>query len=80
MRRFQEVSQRTAAGQPVRWTDLALDVGYFDQAHFIHDFQAFAGLTPSAAPGATRGSITTMFLFPSEDKFLQDTFRCRALS
>jgi AraC-like DNA-binding protein len=48
VRRFQEVLQRITGGQPVRWADLALDAGYFDQAHFIHDFQAFAGLTPSA--------------------------------
>ncbi len=48
VRRFQEVLQRTTREQPVRWTDLALEAGYFDQAHFIHDFQAFAGLTPSA--------------------------------
>ncbi len=48
VQRFQEVLQRITREQPVRWTDLALDAGYFDQAHFIHDFQAFAGLTPSA--------------------------------
>lgn len=46
--RFQEVLQRITEGQSVRWADLALDSGYFDQAHFIHDFQTFAGLTPSA--------------------------------
>jgi AraC-like DNA-binding protein len=46
--RFQEVLRRITRGQPVRWADLALDYGYFDQAHFIHDFQAFAGLGPSA--------------------------------
>jgi len=46
--RFQEALQRTTQGQPVQWAELALDCGYFDQAHFIHDFQAFAGLTPSA--------------------------------
>jgi AraC-like DNA-binding protein len=46
--RFQEVLRQTTRGQPARWADLALDCGYFDQAHFIHDFQAFAGLTPSA--------------------------------
>lgn len=46
--RFQEALQRTTRGQPAQWAELALDCGYFDQAHFIHDFQAFAGLTPSA--------------------------------
>jgi AraC-like DNA-binding protein len=46
--RFQEVLRQIKRGQPVRWADLALDYGYFDQAHFIHDFQALAGLTPGA--------------------------------
>jgi AraC-like DNA-binding protein len=32
----------------ILWADLALSCGFFDQAHFIHDFQAFTGLTPSA--------------------------------
>jgi len=27
--------------------DLALSCGYFDQAHFNHDFQSFAGMSPS---------------------------------
>jgi AraC-like DNA-binding protein len=31
---------------PIRWADLALDRGYYDQPHFIKEFRAFAGLTP----------------------------------
>lgn len=46
--RFQEVLRHIQRGQNVRWTDIALSCGYFDQAHFIHDFQSFAELTPSA--------------------------------
>lgn len=48
VRRFQAaVAQGHRERQP-NWIALALDCGYFDQAHFIHDFQEFSGLTPSA--------------------------------
>ena len=30
------------------WPDLAVDCGYYDQAHLIHEFQQLAGLTPAA--------------------------------
>jgi AraC-like DNA-binding protein len=29
-------------------TDLALDLGYYDQAHFINEFKSFAGISPGA--------------------------------
>jgi AraC-like DNA-binding protein len=46
--RFQEVLRLIENGPQISWADLALSCGYFDQAHFIHDFQTFSGLTPQA--------------------------------
>jgi AraC-like DNA-binding protein len=45
--RFQRVVQTVHKAVGVDWVELALDCGYYDQAHFIHDFQAFAGITPT---------------------------------
>ncbi|UMP07538.1 helix-turn-helix domain-containing protein [Amycolatopsis sp. EV170708-02-1] len=32
---------------PIDWGELASGAGYFDQAHFGHEFRAFTGLTPT---------------------------------
>lgn len=48
IRRFQEVLHRVGSGRPVDWAEAALGCGYYDQAHFIHDFRAFSGVTPTA--------------------------------
>ena len=47
VRRFQAAVQAIGTGKAVDWTTVALDCGYYDQAHFIHDFRAFSGLTPT---------------------------------
>lgn len=44
--RIHEATERVAAGHEMDWTQLALDLGYFDQAHFIKDFKAMVGQTP----------------------------------
>ncbi len=46
--RFQQVLSKVNSGSSIEWADVACGCGYFDQAHFIHDFKAFAGLNPSS--------------------------------
>ncbi len=45
--RFQQVVQGIGGTGEVELADLALDCGYFDQAHFVHDFKAFSGISPT---------------------------------
>ena len=47
IRRFRQVLQAVKRGEPIRWSDIATTCGYFDQAHFIRDFRAFSGLSPT---------------------------------
>lgn len=47
VRRFQLALETIHSAKSFEWAQLALDCGYYDQAHFIHDFQAFSGLRPS---------------------------------
>ena len=48
VQRFQRIMDACATRSEMDWTATALDVGYYDQAHFIHDFRAFCSVTPSA--------------------------------
>ena len=56
VRRFQRVLTAITSGAATPWAELALACGYFDQAHLIHDFNAFSGLHPTAyAPRTSSG-------------------------
>ena len=46
LRRFGRVLDRLERRPDIGWTDLALETGYADQAHFNRDFRAFAGIAP----------------------------------
>jgi AraC-like DNA-binding protein len=47
IRRFNEALRRIEQLTDVDWADVALSCGYFDQAHFNHDFRTFSGINPS---------------------------------
>ncbi len=46
VQRFQSVLCHIQTAHQVHWADVALACGYFDQAHFVHDFRTFSGFTP----------------------------------
>jgi AraC-like DNA-binding protein len=45
--RLHEVGERLAAGAEIDWVGLATELGYADQAHFIRDFTAMIGESPT---------------------------------
>jgi AraC-like DNA-binding protein len=45
--RFEAVMSRLRSGRPQSWAELALDLGYFDQAHLAREVRRLAGVTPS---------------------------------
>jgi len=47
VRRFQQVLQMIHRGDDCDWAYVAAGCGYFDQAHFIHDFKEFSGINPT---------------------------------
>jgi AraC-like DNA-binding protein len=54
LHRFRHALARVDRAADIGWAAFALELGYYDQAHFIGDFHAHAGMTPSDY-AATRG-------------------------
>ena len=49
--RLHEAAERIAEGRDGDWAATALELGYFDQAHFIRDFKALIGASPAQYAG-----------------------------
>jgi AraC-like DNA-binding protein len=45
--RFQKAIRTIENNDFIRWSQIALESGYYDQAHFINDFKLFSGFTPN---------------------------------
>jgi AraC-like DNA-binding protein len=46
--KFQKVVNMIETQNEIEWSTIAYDCGYYDQAHFIKEFQSFSGLNPTA--------------------------------
>lgn len=47
IQRFQQTRAVIKLNPTPDWSAVALDLGYFDQSHFIREFQEFSGLSPT---------------------------------
>lgn len=56
IQRFRRVLRRISDATEVDWTGTALSCGYYDQAHFNHEFREFAGVSPTAYLACRTGS------------------------
>lgn len=45
--RLIDAADAARAGQPPSWSELAIDLGYADQAHLSRDFKAILGMSPT---------------------------------
>ncbi len=59
--RFQQVMAALREPDPGDWPDLAVRLGFYDQAHFINDFRRFTGESPGAW-AIDDDSLTAVFL------------------
>jgi len=47
IQRFQQTRTFIQHNPSIKWADIAVDLGYFDQSHFIREFVEFSGLSPT---------------------------------
>lgn len=52
--RLHELVERSNSGEEPDWSQLALELGYFDQAHLINDFRSITGYSPTEYLGLIR--------------------------
>jgi AraC-like DNA-binding protein len=62
--RFQEVYRRLGGDVPSDWASVALDCGYYDQAHLLRDFRELGGSPPSRLLGS-EGALAREFVDPA---------------
>jgi AraC-like DNA-binding protein len=58
--RMHDAAERIAAGEAPDTAELALELGYFDQAHFGNDFRRYVGIPPAAYAAACAGEAESM--------------------
>jgi len=52
--RFRQVVRQILDGGPVNWAEVSVAGGYYDQAHLIHEFRDFSGMSPGDYLAAER--------------------------
>lgn len=60
IQRFQTALKQIVHAKTIDWVDIALTSGYYDQAHFINEFQAFSGITPTQYAPQDREHINNL--------------------
>jgi AraC-like DNA-binding protein len=70
--RFQGAVRLLGTTRQVRWTELALECGYYDQAHMIREFGEFAGRTPTEF---MRASLPLMSAWAEDGEETQGSVR-----
>jgi AraC-like DNA-binding protein len=46
--KFNQIIPKIQNKEKLSWTSISHECGYFDQAHFIHDFKKFSGFNPTS--------------------------------